>query len=147
MDRVWATTVREKRLSSYSTTLLIRACLGCAPMRSLVSRTGLEGLAHEARQGRKGLWADTRPPATVGKKEIAESPVWLRNTTISPIRPSRLVSLRRHAHRLTPSPNRAVVLIPPGEVNDELCPNEKMVDVSRLSNVHSFVGMDKSFQS
>jgi hypothetical protein len=109
--------------------------------------TVLGGLENEAREAWKGFWADTRPPATVGKKEIAESPAWLRNTTISPILPSRLVSLRRHAHRLTPSPNRAVVLIPPGEVNNELCPNEKMVDVSRLSNVHGCVGMDKSFQS
>ena len=42
---------------------------------------------------------------------------------------------------------RLVVLIPPGEVHVKLCPNEKMVDVSRLSNVHGCVGLDKSFQS
>jgi hypothetical protein len=29
----------------------------------------------------------------------------------------------------------------------ELCSNENMVDVSRLSNVHGCVGLDKSFQS
>ena len=29
----------------------------------------------------------------------------------------------------------------------KLCPNEKMVDVRRVSNVHGCVGMDKSFQS
>jgi len=41
----------------------------------------------------------------------------------------------------------AGLLIPRKEGDAELCPNEKMVDVSRLSNVHGCVGMDKSFQS
>ena len=48
---------------------------------------------------------------------------------------------------LTPSLNGVVVMIPAGEVNAELRPNEKIVEVSSLSNVHGWAGMDKPFQS
>jgi hypothetical protein len=40
-----------------------------------------------------------------------------------------------------------VVVIPPGEVNAELCPNEKMVDESRFFDVPGGGGIEKSFQS
>jgi hypothetical protein len=33
------------------------------------------------------------------------------------------------------------------EGHAELCSNEKLVDVNRLSNVHGCAGLDKSFQS
>ena len=40
-----------------------------------------------------------------------------------------------------------MLLIPPGEVDAELCPNEKMLDSSRFFDVHGCEGIDKSFQS
>ena len=40
-----------------------------------------------------------------------------------------------------------VLLIPPREVDAELCSNEKMADESRYFDVHGCEGIDKSFQS
>jgi len=48
---------------------------------------------------------------------------------------------------VTPSPNRAVVLIPPGEVHAELCLNEKVVGERRFFDVHGCGGIEKSCQS
>ena len=39
----------------------------------------------------------------------------------------------------------AELLIPPAEVDDKLCPNEKMVDESRFFSGHVWGGMDKPF--
>jgi hypothetical protein len=39
-----------------------------------------------------------------------------------------------------------MVLFQHGEVDDELCPNEKMIDESMFFNVPGFGGMDKPFQ-
>jgi hypothetical protein len=39
-----------------------------------------------------------------------------------------------------------VSLIPHGEGDVELCPNEKLVDGSRFFNVHGCGGIDKSFE-
>jgi hypothetical protein len=54
-------------------------------------------------------------------------------------------------HRLLcPASNRIRAtyrLLDLDEDHAELCPNEKMVDVNRLSNVHGCAGLDKSFQS
>ena len=40
-----------------------------------------------------------------------------------------------------------MLLIPPGEVDAELCPNEKVVDESRYFEVHGCGGIEKSLQS
>ena len=44
-----------------SPTSLIRAFLGCATAAITRFTNGGEGLENEAREGRKGLWADPQP--------------------------------------------------------------------------------------
>jgi hypothetical protein len=59
----------------------------------------------------------------------------------------RLSGIDCQAMRAIGSERPAELLIPHGEVDAELCPNEKMVDESRFFNVHGCGVMDKSFQS
>ena len=60
----------------------------------------------------------------------------------------RFSGIDRPTLRAIWSERPAELLIPPGEGDAELCPNEKMVvDESRFFNVHGCGGIEKSFQS
>jgi hypothetical protein len=74
--------------------------------------------------------------------------LWRRRNSLLYAARIPLSGIDCQAMRAIWSERPAELLIPPGEVDAELCPNEKMVvDESRFFNVHGCGGMDQSFQS